>query len=206
MQDYGFIAPWYDFLLRPLLKSIRQDILETVLVLKPGLVLDVACGTGDQLHLLAEHRINVIGIDLSEAMLRQCRRTNPATVCMLQDGAATAFQPASFDLVMTSFALHECGWSTAVGMLGEIYRILKPGGHLLIVDYTDLTKIRGHVRLAISTIEFLAGRRHYRNFRSYLYRGGLPALIDPERFSLQKSHPHASGSIAIQQFKRLNFR
>jgi SAM-dependent methyltransferase len=105
---------------------------------------------------------------------------------------------------MISFALHECGWSVAVGMLNEIYGVLKPGGHLLIVDYADLNQIRGHVRFAINTIEFLAGRRHYRNFRHYLHNGGLPALIDSNRFSFQKSRQRASGSVALRLFERLN--
>ena len=206
MDAYKQIAPFYDFLFRTFLQSIRRDVLKMVLGLKPGLVLDVACGTGEQLHALAANSIKVIGIDLSESMLRQCRQANPAATCLLQDGTAMAFQPASFDLVIISFALHETGWPAAVAMLDEMYRVLKPGGHLFVVDYADLKQIRGHVSLVIRTIEFLAGRRHYQNFRHYLKKGGLKALVDSNRFSLQESHQHASGAIALQQFERLNVR
>ena len=206
MQEYRYIAPYYNFLLKPFLQSIRGDVLKIVLRLKPELVLDVACGTGDQLRVLSENHINAVGIDLSEAKLRQCRQLNPAADCLLQDGQALAFRSASFNLAMTSFALHECGWSVANTMLDEIYRVLKPGGHLLVVDYTDLKQTRALVRLAICTIEFLAGRRHYRNFRHYLKKGGLKALIDSNRFSLQASHQRASGAIALGQFERLDFR
>ena len=206
MPEYGLIAPYYDFLLQPVLKNIRRELLNIILEFQPEKVLDVACGTGVQLRVLSENHINAVGIDLSEAMLRQCRQLNPAADCLLQDGRAMAFRSASFDLVMTSFALHECGWSVANTMLDEIYRVLKPGGHLLVVDYTDLKQTRALVRLAISTIEFLAGRRHYRNFRTYLHHGGLPALIDSDRFSLQASHQRASGAIALGQFERLDFR
>jgi demethylmenaquinone methyltransferase/2-methoxy-6-polyprenyl-1,4-benzoquinol methylase len=113
------------------------------------------------------------------------------------------FQPATFDLVMISFALHECGWPAAVDMLDEVYRVLKPGGQLLIVDYADLKHVRGHVRLAISAIEFLAGRHHFSNFRNYHRKGGLRALIDPHRFSLLTSRKRVAGSIEIQEFKPL---
>jgi len=202
MPDYDLIAPWYDFLLRLFLKSIRRDILKLVLAAKPGLVLDVACGTGDQLRRLAQQHINAIGIDLSEPMLRQCRQSNPSADCLLQDGTAMAFQQASFDMVMISFALHESGWSAAVKMLDEIYRVLKPKGHLLIADYADLNHIRAHVRFAINTIEFLAGRRHYRNFRRYLHHGGLEVLVDSDRFSLLHAHHHASGAIVLGHFER----
>ena len=54
MQDYQFIAPFYDFLLAPFMRSIRRNVLEIVLGLQPENVLDVACGTGDQLHLLSK--------------------------------------------------------------------------------------------------------------------------------------------------------
>ena len=203
MDTYLHIAPYYDILLKPFLKNIRRDVLKTVLSVNPRIVLDVACGTGNQLQLLLKHHINVVGIDLSESMLHQCRQANPAATCLLQDGTAMAFQQASFDLVMISFALHECEWSVAADMLNEIYRVLKPGGRLLIVDYADLKQTRGYVGLAICTIEFLAGRRHYRNFRRYLHNGGLPALIDSHRFSLLKSHNRSSGSIALQLLERL---
>jgi demethylmenaquinone methyltransferase/2-methoxy-6-polyprenyl-1,4-benzoquinol methylase len=206
MDTYKHIAPYYNFLLKPFLQSIRRDVLKIVLGLKPGLVLDVACGTGEQLHALAAHNIKVIGIDLSEPMLRQCRQANPPATCLLQDGTAMAFQPASFDLVMISFALHETSWSAAVAMLDEMYRVLKPGGYLLVVDYADFNIIRGHVRLSIRTIEFLAGRRHYRNFHHYLKKGGLKALVDTNRFSLRKSHQHASGAIALRLYERLDVR
>ena len=94
----------------------------------------------------------------------------------------------------------------AVNILDEIYRVLKPGGHLLIVDYTDLKQIRALVRMAVNAIEFLAGRRHYRNFRHYLHNGGLSALIDSDRFSLLESYQHASGAIALRLFERLDMR
>jgi len=206
MDAYKHIAPFYDYLLKPFLKTIRRDVLKMVQTVTPGLVLDVACGTGNQLRVLSENQINAVGIDLSEPMLRQCHQANPAAACLLQDGTAMAFQQASFDLVMISFALHECGWSTAIHILDEIYRVLKPGGQLIIVDYTDLKQIQAHVRLAIRTIEFLAGRHHYRNFRHYLHNGGLAALIDSDRFRLQKSRPRTSGAISIRQFERLPLR
>jgi len=105
MQDYRIIAPLYDFLLSPFLKNIRREVLNIVLGLHPERVLDVACGTGDQLRLLTENQIKAVGVDLSEAMLRACRKTNPASDCLLQDASAMAFQNARFDLVMISFAL-----------------------------------------------------------------------------------------------------
>jgi len=204
MQDYQFIAPFYDFLLGPFMRSIRRDVLETVLALQPENVLDVACGTGDQLRLLTENRINAVGVDMSEAMLKICRKANPAADCLLQNATNMAFQNERFALVMISFALHETGWESAAGILAEIHRVLKPSGHLLVVDYSDFKKTPFHVRQAIRMIEFMAGKRHFRNFRTYHQAGGLTALVSKKRFRLVSSTFRASRSIVIRLFQRLD--
>ena len=82
MPDYTFIAPFYDFLLGPFMRSIRREVLDILQRLQPENVLDVACGTGDQLRLLAGNNIDAVGVDMSEAMLKICRRQTirPPTV------------------------------------------------------------------------------------------------------------------------------
>ena len=203
MNDYQLIAPFYDFLLGPFMRSIRRDVLETVLELQPENVLDVACGTGDQLRLLTENSIDAVGVDMSEAMLKICRKTNPASECLLQDATEMAFQNERFALAMISFALHETGWEPAIGILEEIHRVLKPSGHLLVVDYSDFQETPFHVRQTIRMIEFMAGKRHFRNFRTYHLKGGLTALVDENRFRLVASTFRASRSIVIRLFQRI---
>jgi demethylmenaquinone methyltransferase/2-methoxy-6-polyprenyl-1,4-benzoquinol methylase len=203
MNDYQFIAPFYDFLLGPFMRSIRRDVLRTVLELQPENVLDVACGTGEQLRLLTENRIDAVGVDMSEAMLKICRKTNPAADCLLQDATEMAFQNERFALAMISFALHETGWETAADILEEIHRVLKPCGHLLVVDYSDFQVTPFYVKQVIRMIEFLAGRRHFRNFRTYHLEGGLATLISENRFRLVDSTYRASHSIVIRLFQRI---
>lgn len=203
MQDYQFIAPFYDFLLGPFMRSIRRDVLKIVLRLQPKNVLDVACGTGDQLRLLSENGIDAVGVDMSEAMLRMCRKANPAYDCLLQDATDMAFQNHCFDLVMVSFALHETEWESAGKILQDIHRVLKPTGHLLVVDYSKFRRTPLYVRQVIRTIEFLAGQRHFRNFRRYHHEGGLDTLMDKKRFYPVSSTYRASRSIILQLLKPL---
>ena len=205
MQEYRLIAPVYDFLLGPFVRSIRMKVLKVVRDLNPESVLDVACGTGDQLRLLKENNINVLGVDASEPMLNICRRKNPAADCLLQDARAMAFQDGSFDLAMISFALHEAGWNVALGMLEEIHRVLKPGGNLLIVDYSDFQRTPAHIRKTIHIIEFLAGSRHYKNFRDFLARRQSRLLVDKDRFHLLSTTHHASNSIVIQTYIKTEY-
>lgn len=200
MQDYQFIAPFYDFLLSPFMRSVRRGVLEIAFRLQPKKILDVACGTGDQLRLLSENGFEAMGVDMSESMLRVCRRANPASDCLLQDATAMAFQNHCFDLVMISFALHETGWESAEKILQDIHRVLKPSGHLLVVDYTDFRETPFYVRQSIHLIERMAGHRHFSNFRRYHQNGGLNSLIDKEQFQTVASTHRASRSIALQLF------
>jgi len=200
MNDYQFIAPFYDFLLGPFIRSIRRDVLGIVRRLQPKKVLDVACGTGDQLRLLTKNSLHAVGVDMSEAMIKVCRKANPTSDCLLQDASNMAFQHHCFDLIMISFALHETGWESAEKILQEIHRVLKPSGHLLVVDYTDFRETPFYVRQTIRMIEFMAGRRHFGNFRTYHHTGGLNTLIDKEKFGTVASTHHASRSIALQLF------
>jgi demethylmenaquinone methyltransferase/2-methoxy-6-polyprenyl-1,4-benzoquinol methylase len=200
MNDYQFIAPFYDFLLGPFIRPIRREVLDIVCRLGPKKVLDVACGTGDQLRLLSKSGIDAVGIDMSESMLKVCRKANPAGDCLLQDATDMAFQHHCFDLVTVSFALHETEWESAEKILQEIHRVLKPSGHLLVVDYTDFRETPFYVRQTIRMIEFMAGRRHFGNFRTYHRTGGLNTLIDKEKFCTVASTHHASRSIALQLF------
>ena len=203
MQDYQLIAPFYDFLLGPFMRSIRRDVLKKVLRLQPENVLDVACGTGDQLRLLTQNHIDAVGVDMSEAMLKICRKTNPSSDCLLQDATDMAFQNERFALAMISFTLHETGWKSANGILDEIHRVLKPSGHLLVVDYSDFRRTPFYTRQAIRMIEFMAGKRHFRNFRTYHRNGGLNALVKEHRFRPVTATHRASRSIALQVFQRL---
>lgn len=202
MQDYQFIAPFYDFLLGPFMRSIRRDVLKKVLRLQPENVLDVACGTGDQLRLLTENHIDAVGVDMSEAMLKICRKTNSSSDCLLQDATDMAFQSGHFSLAMISFALHETDWESANGILDEIHRVLKPSGHLLVVDYSDFPQTPFYVKQVIRMIELLAGKRHFKNFRTYHRQGGLKTLIDENQFHLVSKNFRASHSIAVQVYQR----
>ena len=85
---------------------------------------DVACGTGDQLRLLAENGIDAVGVDMSEAMLKICRKANLTSDCLLQDASSMAFHGHCFDLVMISFALHETGWVSAEKILKDVVPLI----------------------------------------------------------------------------------
>jgi demethylmenaquinone methyltransferase/2-methoxy-6-polyprenyl-1,4-benzoquinol methylase len=177
------VAPVYDILLFPFLRDIRRRVLEIVTELKPERIIDVCCGTGSQLRLLKRYGFHGVGIDLSESMLKVAKRGKNAPDCFLGDATATGFEDEAFDFALITFALHETGWKNAQAILDEVQRILRPGGHVLIVDYAFGKGAPKMADCIIGWIEFLAGKNHHRNFVHYKRSGGLDALLEKKLFS-----------------------
>ena len=202
MNEYRLLAPIYDVMLYPFLRSIRRDILNTVLRLQSRKVIDVCCGTGDQIRLLKRHGIDAVGIDLSQAMIDVSQKGNHTPRCLLQDATNMTFSAKTFDLAVVSFALHETGWENAKNILSEIYRVLTPDGYALLADYEFTHRTGFPARTIIPCIEFIAGKRHFRNFLEYRRSGGLDALIDLSRFHVLHKTNHGLRSIAVQLLQK----
>jgi SAM-dependent methyltransferase len=101
-----------------------------------GRVLDVGCGTGALAGRLADHGYHVVGVDPSEGMLEVMRARHPEVEAVTASGDALPFQDDAFDLVLTVAALHHVAEPEAVrGTLGEMTRVGKPGGRILVWDH-----------------------------------------------------------------------
>lgn len=202
MSDYSTFAPFYDLLLKPFLWDIRQEILKTVNRLKPQKILDVCCGTGDQLKLLKKNCYDAVGIDLSDSMLKVAEKGTSGIRCENQDATQMTFPENSFDLAMITLALHETEWDQAKKILSEMHRVIKPGGHALIVDYALGEKTRFFTSKLIHFIEFIAGKRHFGNFIVYNNSGGLEKLVDPALYELIWEKPKGQHSMVIKVLKK----
>ncbi|WP_169951697.1 class I SAM-dependent methyltransferase [Microbispora sp. H11081] len=102
-------------------------------------ILDVGCGTGYLTRLLAPlvgSEGRVTGVDPSPAMIGHARRRSPGN-CSYQagEGQELPFPDASFDIVVSSFAVHHMPVSARGAAMGEMFRVLRPGGRLLIAEF-----------------------------------------------------------------------
>lgn len=132
------------YLLPPNETWIRQALVNGVKV-KPRRIVDLGCGTGSTTIMLKQAFPNaeVIGLDLSPYMLlRSFHKSQSAGLNIeWQQGNAenTTFTDASFDLVTASLLFHETPSTVTQNILHECFRLLVPGGQVLILDGNQKT-------------------------------------------------------------------
>jgi len=130
------LAPFYDAVTFPL-KRLRRDVMNLTGVGRDSRVLDVATGTGAQALAFAEAGAEVIGVDISESMLRIARRKPRLSnlTFRLADATDLPFEDGSFDVCSISFGLHEMPEGVRLRALREMARVVRPSGKIVIVDY-----------------------------------------------------------------------
>ena len=96
--------------------------------------LDLAAGTGVSTAELARSGAYAVGVDLSLGMLRAGRRTRPGVPLLAGDALALPFDDETFDAVTISFGLRNI--SRAGVALGELRRVTRPGGRLVICEFS----------------------------------------------------------------------
>jgi len=172
------ISPTYDLLNRLLSlgrdRAWRRRTAELLGQGKGLRVADLATGTGDLLIALLQRCppiAEAVGLDVSERMLgvfrRKLHRNGLADrVKLVQaDASATPFPERAFDAVTMAFGIRNT--SDVGATLGEIHRILKPGGIVLILEFS-LPKNRAlrwchlkYLRLGVPFIgAVVSGDRH----------------------------------------------
>lgn len=104
----------------------------------PGdLVLDLAAGTGTSSLPFAEAGATVVPTDLSVGMLAVGRRRLPQLPFVAGDALALPFADDAFDAVTISFGLRNV--EDTVGALTELHRVTRPGGRIVICEFSSPT-------------------------------------------------------------------
>jgi ubiquinone/menaquinone biosynthesis C-methylase UbiE len=144
----GGAATTYDpitqYVLPPNETWVRQGLIDSIMG-KPRRVLDLGCGTGSTTLMLKQAfpEAQVIGLDLSPYMLVMADRKAKTMGLNVQwrHGKAeeTGFPDASFELVTASLLFHETPPTATKSILRECFRLLVPGGEVLILDGNQKT-------------------------------------------------------------------
>lgn len=203
-SNYSFTAKIYDPIFYLPLKSIRIAVMNELLKYKEKVILDLCCGTGNQIKLLSKHGFrNLHCLDISDSMLEIAKRSNSSIKIYNEDAIKTGFNNASFDVVIISFAIHEKDRNTQQALVDEAYRIMKKDGFILVVDYVFDNKTTKFGRIVISMIERIAGGEHYINFKSYIQNNGLLSLIEKDKFKLIKYNRMSFGAVTISIYQKI---
>jgi ubiquinone/menaquinone biosynthesis C-methylase UbiE len=146
------------------------------------LVLDVAAGTGHAARALAAGVRAVVAVDATRAMLEQGRQAAEEAglrnlVFQLADAGALPFVDATFDIVVSRFAVHH--FEDPAIQIAEMVRCLRPGGTLVVADL--LADDAPQAAATQNRLERLRDPSHTR----ILPAGELAGLIEAEGLTIR---------------------
>ncbi|WP_435348905.1 class I SAM-dependent methyltransferase [Haloarchaeobius sp. HRN-SO-5] len=135
----------------------EQGLVESYFTGQAPTVLDLGCGAGRTTGPLEARGFDVVGVDMSEAMITAARENTSGPELLVGDATDLPFEDECFDYVLFS----RCGLDDVVPeqsryeALREAYRVLRPGGrfgfdsnnaiHRYIFDPASLEDVRSHL-------------------------------------------------------------
>jgi len=136
-RSYDTLSGGYDAVWTAHMRPQTQWLLDQLPLGQGGRIADLACGSGFATGFMAQRCPGeIIGVDRSAGMLEQARRHYGQRCRFIQDDILNwlGHQPsASFDMITCCWAL---GYSRPWQVLGQIRRVLRPGGRVAIIDNT----------------------------------------------------------------------
>jgi len=142
-EMFDGISTEYDALNRKISLGIdvkwRRRVVDLLIPKKPDSILDIATGTGDlALALNATKASRIVGLDISAGMLSigkskvKVENLENTIEMVIGDSEALTYDDSSFDAVTVAFGVRNFE-NLELG-LSELFRVLKPGGTLVVLE------------------------------------------------------------------------
>lgn len=100
-------------------------------------ILDIAAGTGTSSMALKRPGVSVVAADFSKGMLEAGKKRYPEIEFRFADAMNLPFREGEFDVVTMSFGLRNVQDRSKA--LSEFFRVLKPGGRLVICEFSTVS-------------------------------------------------------------------
>ena len=191
----------YSNLVDPMLKDIRTCVTGLCGMKAGDRVLDVCCGTGEQVFRYTEKGASATGVDRDPGMIevaeknRQRQGFNDGTF-HLASATQLPFPDSYFDCASISLGLHEVQRAERYKAVSEMRRVVKKEGVLMFIDF-QAPLPKNCISYLIMAIEFLAGGDNYRCFTDYLAQGGLAKILKETQLTPQKEALLKFGNLQI---------
>ena len=127
LDHFGLLSPWYDKII-----SYKEDeeFIKWLELPISGNLLDIGGGTGRVASSMINKVDDLVIVDVSYGMVKMAKKKGFSATCAL--GEVLPYPDESFDRALIVDALHHC--SDQEGVVKDVWRILKPGGFLIIVE------------------------------------------------------------------------
>lgn len=152
---------------------------------KPGMrILDVAAGTGTSSQALLVPGSEVVAADFSKGMLEEGAKRHPDLKFVFADAMKLPFGDGEFDVVTISFGLRNVQSHHVA--LKEFLRVLKPGGRLVVCEFSRVSGLLGILYLwYLRRVLPLVARAFSSNPDAYTYLSdSIEAWPDQEQLKL----------------------
>ena len=146
-------------------------------------VLDVGCGTGPVIELLATKypEKHFVGLDITPAMIEVARSKGlPNAEFVVGDAESLPFGDGGFDAVLCSNSFHH--YPNPGAFLREAHRVLRPGGKLILRDYTSNDVVVWLMNTFEMPLAHLVGHGDVRILKMGEYR----ELMEAAGFAIEK--------------------
>lgn len=182
-------------------KLWRKKVLEKVDPQSGEKILDIAAGTGTSSMALKLPGVEVVAADFSKGMLAEGKKRYPELEFVFADAMKLPFKNNEFDVVTMSFGLRNV--QDRDKALGEFLRVLKPGGRLVICEFSHVPGLLGvFYRAYLTLILPLVSRLASKTPDAYSYLSES-IVAWPKQAELAKDI--AKAGFSKTQWKNLSF-
>ena len=182
-------------------KRWRKKVLEKVDPQSGEKILDIAAGTGTSSMALKLPGVEVVAADFSKGMLAEGKKRYPELEFVFADAMKLPFKNNEFDVVTMSFGLRNV--QDRDKALHEFLRVLKPGGRLVICEFSHVPGLLGvFYRAYLTLILPLVSRLASKTPAAYSYLSES-IVAWPRQAELAKDI--AKAGFSKTQWKNLSF-